>query len=208
MALEKKLGKIGAVGRFRPLHLGSATLLEELCEQAERVVIGIGSCNKYNARNPFTAKETMEMIDLYLRQRFSNYEFVNIPDYGHIPEFSDGRKWAEEVVNAYGELDAFVSGNDYVKELLSPHYEVIRSVDMIPKERWVRASGTMVRMAMATGEDWKQLVPAVAADYLESNGLVERFRREFGLQTLAQLADESAYRRDAEAEKLHVVTAE
>lgn len=202
--IEKPLGRAGVVGRFRPLHLGSALMLEALCEQAEDVTIGIGSSNRYNARSPFTAEEAMDMINLHLRPRFRNYSFVSVPDYGHIPEFKDGKKWAEEAVAAYGTLDCFVTGNEYVKQLLAPHYPAISSYEIIPRESWIMLSGTMVRTAMAQGSLWKPMVPAAVADYLERNGLVERFRKEFGLETLAVAADDLACRRDVEAERLHV----
>ena len=205
LGLDKPLGKAGIVGRFRPLHLGSAMLLEAICGQADEVVIGIGSSNRYNARNPFTPEETQEMIDLHLRQQFSNYHFVHIDDYGHLPEFRDGTKWAGEIAAAFGPLDALISVNDYVKQLLAPHYAVISGVEIIPREKWIMLSGTMVRNAMAQGSLWTPLVPGAVADYLERTGLVERFRKEFGLQTLAKLADEGAYRTDAAAEKLNVV---
>lgn len=202
--IAKPLGKAGVIGRFKPLHLGSALMLEALCEQAEEATIGIGSSNKYNARNPFTAEEAMGMIDLHLKPRFTNYRFVPVPDYGHMPEFSDGQKWAAETGAALGSLDAFVSGNEYVKRLLGKEYPVVNSYDIIPREKWLAMSGTMVRVAMAQGGLWKPMVPAAVADYLERNGLVERFRREFGLETIAAMADEGMYRRDAAAEKLRV----
>jgi hypothetical protein len=43
----------------------------------------------------------------------------------------------------------------------------------------------MVRKAMALGNDWQHLVPPAIADYLITNQLDQRFRREFGLETLA-----------------------
>ncbi|GEM_PF-48139 len=204
-SLGKKLGRVGVIGRFKPLHNGSATMLETVCEQAEHVTIGIGSCNKYNARNPFTAEETREMINAYLSPRFSNYNFVEIPDYGHIPEFRDGRKWAGEVASRYGALDAFVTANGYVKELLEQGYTVINPAnELIPPENWVRLNATTVRMEMAKAGNWKALVPAAVADYMESHGLAERFRREFGLETIAQLAGKD-YRspENVESERLH-----
>ncbi|MBI2581156.1 NUDIX domain-containing protein [Candidatus Woesearchaeota archaeon] len=203
-AIEKPLGKAGVVGRFRPLHIGSALMLEAVCGQANEVVIGIGSSNKYNSRNPFTAEEARDMIDLHLGPRFSNYRFAFIQDYGHIPEFKDGKKWAEEAVAAYGTLDCFVTGNEYAKQLLAPHYPAINSYEIIPRESWIMLSGTMVRTAIAQGSLWKPMVPVAVADYLERNGLVGRFRKEFGLETIAAMADEGLYRRDAAAEKLRV----
>ncbi|MFH1182288.1 MAG: NUDIX domain-containing protein [Candidatus Woesearchaeota archaeon] len=204
LGIDKPLGKAGVIGRFRPPHLGTALLLEALCEQAEHAIIGIGSANKYNCRNPFTAEEAKQMVDLLLKPRFSNYEFVEVQDYGHIPEHSDGKKWVEEVANSFGALDAFVSGNNYVHELLVAKYPVLNSYDIIPRGKWVKASGTMVRQAMAAGRDWKMLVPEAVAGYIERNRLDQRFRKEFGLETIARMADEEYLNTNTAAERQRV----
>ena len=184
----KKFGTIGVIGRFKPLHKGGAVMLETICEKAEHVKIGLGSCNKYNMRNPFTAKESRNMIDLFLSPRFSNYSTLFITDYAHISEYKDGKKWVEEVIKQYGPLDAFISGDEYVSDLLKDNYKIIHPADLIPRDKQIRLRATTVRVEMAKGGDsWKQHVPRVVADYLETSGLVDRFRREFGLETLAIL---------------------
>ena len=185
----KTLGRVGVIGRWKPFHNGGAAMLESLCEQAGHVVIGIGSCNKYNRRNPFTAEESQCMIDAYLSRRFSNYSFVYIPDYAHLPEFRDGQKWRGIMAASYDTLDGFVSGNDYVRDLLKDDYRIVHPVEFVPLEKRVRVKGTQVRIEMAKGDAWKPLVPGEVAMYLENDGLVERFRREFGLETLAMLHD-------------------
>lgn len=198
------LGKVGVIGRFKPFHLGAAVMLEAICEQAEQVVIGIRSSNKYNARNPFTAAESREMVDAVLSPRFSNYEVVEVPDFGHIPEYSDGSKWKEYVIEHFGKLDNFISGNGYVKDLLSQDYPIIHPASLIQVEKQVYIRAAMVRMEMAKGGNWKSLVPEQVAAYLESKGLVERFRKEFGLETLGQLTDDSYARSESSsAEKRH-----
>jgi nicotinamide-nucleotide adenylyltransferase len=187
----RQLGRVGVIGRFKPLHSGSAAMLDILCQQADRVVIGIGSSNKYNARNPFTAEESREMIDLYLKPRFSNYEFLLVPDFGHIPEYSDGQKWKGYIVEHYGRLDYFVTGNEYVASLLEGDYPLMHPASLLPRQDQIYIKGSIVRMAMATGYDHSLLVPPEVSGYLDENGLVERFRREFGLETLAQLGENS-----------------
>lgn len=201
--IENPLGRAGVVGRFRPLHLGSALMLEAICEQAEEVIIGVGSSNRYNARNPFTAEEAKDMIDLHLKPRFCNYSFAFIPDYGHIPEFRDGKKWAQETASKLGSLDAFVSGNNYAKQLLANHYTVVDPLEIIPKGKQNTLSSTIVRNVMATGGLWRPLLPEAIADYLEHSGLVERFRNEFGTETRAH-SDDVKYGVDAITEKQRV----
>lgn len=190
--MSKAYHRVGLIGRFKPLHNGGAVLLEAICEHAEHVVIGLGSSNKYNARNPFTSEESQAMIAAFLSSLAvpqQQYEFLHVPDFGHIPEFADGQKWREYIREHFGKLDAFISGNSYVSALLKDDYRIVPAVTLVPTEKHIPIKGSMVRMEIAKGtEAWKDLVPAVVRDYLLENNLVERFRREFGLQTLAGLA--------------------
>ncbi len=195
------LGRVGVVGRFRPLHNGGAVMLEELCRQADEVVIGIGSANKYNVRNPFTPEETKGFIDAYLSPRFKNYTTRFIDDYGHIPDYQDGQEWRRHIKEMFGALDHFVTGNPYVAGLLRDDYDIVHPATIIPKARHLFLRATQVRIEMARGGDWMRLVPPAVADYLEKNGLVDRFTREFGLATLAELAGDRHIRGETEDEE-------
>ncbi len=93
----KRFNRVGMICRFKPLHKGGALMLEAACQSAEYVLIGIGSENKYDWRNPFTAQESKEMVDVYLSRRFSNYAVFFMQDSGHIPEYSDGQKWRKDL---------------------------------------------------------------------------------------------------------------
>ncbi len=171
--------RVGLVCRWKPVHRGHAALLETLCEEAGHVVIGLGSPNKRDQRNPFSAEESARMIELVLRPRFENFELVLVPDLG------DGPRWARMTRGLLGELDLFVTANDWVRELMTGFYPVMHPRDLVPKERHVPVDGTMVRDAMARGGDWRALVPPEVAAHMDREGLVLRFRREFGLACLA-----------------------
>lgn len=158
------------IARWKPVHLGHAAVLQALFETADQVVIGIGSSNKYDAQNPFTAQESREMIELVLCGK--RYEILEIPDLGH------GPRWREMVKTMLGPLDLFVTANGYVKSLLENDYRVVHPASLT-KER-IPIEATMVRRAIARNENWQALVPAKIARYLESNGLIERLRAEFG----------------------------
>jgi nicotinamide mononucleotide adenylyltransferase len=184
------LGTVGLIGRWKPLHNAAGILLETICQSADLVKIGIGSCNKYNLRNPFTAEESREMIDLFLKPCYQNYEFIFVPDFGHILEYSDGQMWRRFVVDHYGRLDHFVTANDYVEQLLKNDYHIIHSPEIIPIQYQIPLKGSMVRMAIALG-NYKQYVPSAVYEFLEQSGLTERFRGEFGLETLSLLEGDS-----------------
>lgn len=166
------------VARWRPVHLGHAPVLRALCDRAEHALIGIGSANRYDLRNPFTLEETIEMIRLVLDER-QNYSLIPVPD------LDDGPRWRRMIVEQFGPLDLFVSDNPYVASLLAATYRLVKPVELVPAEEQIAIDGTLVRREMARGDGWRELVPPAVAAYITTHHLDERFRREFGLQTLA-----------------------
>lgn len=175
-----KYSRIGMIARWKPVHLGHAAILRAVCNNGEEALIGIGSSNRYNARNPFTLEETRDMIQLVLAES-SNYRIIPVPD------LDDGPRWRGMVKELFGALDVFVTENPYVTSLLRDDYRVLRPVELIPPQERVPAEGSAVRRAMARGEGWESLVPKVVAEYIRSNHLDVRFREEFGLETLAMM---------------------
>jgi len=177
---NKKYARIAMIARWKPVHLGHAAILRALCNSGEEALIGVGSSNRYNARNPFTLEETRDMLELALAG-FTNYRIISVPD------LDDGPRWRVMVKDLFGALDAFVTENPYVTHLLKDDYRVIRPVELVPPRERVPAEGSEVRRAMAQGADWESLVPTAVAEYIKSNRLDIRFRNEFGLETLAMM---------------------
>ena len=175
---SKPYHRIGMIARWRPVHLGQVPVLRGLCDHADHALIGTGSANRYNARNPFTVDETADMIRLVLAGR-DNYTLIPVDD------LDDGPRWRAMIVGMFGPLDAFVTANPYVASLLKEDYTVIHPVSLVAMEDRVRVDGTTVRRTMARGDAWVPLVPREVADYIRQHHLDERFRREFGLETLA-----------------------
>jgi nicotinamide-nucleotide adenylyltransferase len=170
--------RIGMVARWRPVHLGHAPVLRALCDRASEALIGIGSSNRYDLRNPFTLEETIDMIRLVLAER-QNYTLVPVPD------LDDGPRWRIMVIDLFGSLDLFVTDNPYVSSLLDQDYRIIRPVTLVSEDEKIAIDGSLVRREMAQGSGWQDLVPQEVADYIAARQLDERFRREFGLKTLA-----------------------
>ena len=182
------VARLGMVARWRPVHRVHAAILRGLCVRAERVLIGIGSSNRYNEANPFTPAETAEMIRLVLGPEMERVDLVEIPDLG------DGPRWAAMVREMMAPLDLFVSANAWVRDLVAEFWPVLHPIHFIPEEERAPISGTLVRGAMAAGEDWQELVPPEVADYLREHELVSRLRREFGPEILARQAERGTAR--------------
>lgn len=179
--MKKDLGIVGTVARFKPVHKAHQAMLESICERARFVYMGIGSSNVYDVRSPFTYEESKEMIYSALWGKYTNYLILEVPDLFH------GEKWKNKVLEIFGgEIDNFVTANVYVENLLKDHYRIIHPATLIPDNKKYAVSGTMIRVAMAKGEEWEGLVPNTVVGYIKENKLDERFRREFGLETLAK----------------------
>jgi nicotinamide-nucleotide adenylyltransferase len=176
--LPDRVGTLAMVARWKPVHLGHAAVLESLVTRADRVRIGIGSANRYDVANPFSAAESADMIRAVL-DGWNNFDVVDVPDLGH------GPRWRAMVLEMFGRLDLFVTANAYVRDLLSPDYTIVHPSRLVAPDRRVAVDGTMVRRAMARGEAWRTLVPRSVQRILDERDLVERFRRDFGLETLA-----------------------
>ncbi len=118
------------------------------------------------------------MLQLALSER-ANFTLTPVPD------LDDGPRWRLLILDLFGPLDAFVTANPYVANLLRDDYVILRPVALVAPEARVAIEGSMVRRALARGGDWRALVPPEIADYIAARQLDERFRREFGLETLA-----------------------
>lgn len=175
-----RLARIGLVARFKPVHLGHLAVLEGALARGERLRVGLGSANRHDLDNPWSAAESAAMIRCALGAESARVDFVEIEDLG------DGPRWAALVEERLGPLDLFVTANPYVRQLLERRYPLAPMVALVPPQRRVRVAGRDVRAAMARGGDWRALVPPPVVAYLEQHRLVERFRREFGLAVLAR----------------------
>jgi nicotinamide-nucleotide adenylyltransferase len=179
------LRRAGFVARFRPPHLGHAAILAALAREAETVVVGVGSANRYDVDNPFTGEETAGLLAPLLPA--GRFELHLLPD------LYDGPRWAAMVRERLGEIDLFATANPYVRSLLEGAWRVEHPLSLLGREERVAVDGKGVRRAMARGEAWERLVPPEVARALHAGGLVRRFRREFGLETLARTAPAPAF---------------
>lgn len=174
----KPFHRIGMVARWQPVHLGHLAVLCSMLEKSEQVLIGIGSANTYNFRCPFTLEETKTMLEMVLEPN-THYQIIPVPD------LNDGPRWRRMVRSLFEDLDCFITANPYVANLMEKEYTIIHPVELLQPGQKIKINGEMVRKAMAKGENWGELVPPSIQEFIASNKLDIRFRKEFGLETLA-----------------------
>lgn len=156
------------VGRFQPLHNGHKAVIDSICEEVDELIIGIGSAQmSHDLRHPFTAGERVLMI----RQALLD---AKIPLY-IIPleDIKRNTLWVSHVLSMVPPFDVVYTSNPLVIRLFT---EAGISVESPPMYQRASLSGTAIRQKMLEGDDWKQYVPAAAADVIEEIGGVERLR--------------------------------
>lgn len=166
------------IARWKPVHLGHAVVLRTLSGICEELVIGLGSSNIVDARSPFSASESEEMIRRVLGAR-PGLSFQALPD------LFDGPRWRAMVIEKLPSVDLLFTGNRYVRDLLKEHFHVLHPVQLLSEDQRVALTASQVRAAMGRGEDWRPLVPPEVATYLDTEGIAERVICRWG----AALAD-------------------
>ena len=147
------------IGRFQPFHLGHLAAVKFALTQVDNLAIGIGSSNRFNEkRNPFSAEERKEMIVSSLDE--SDLQKCKIY---FVPDVNDHAKWTYHVDQIIPKYDVVFSNDDFTHELYKKRDIKVVSVPL--KQREI-LSGTDIRLKIASGQSWEDLVPNGTAKVL------------------------------------------
>lgn len=175
MSGGKRYRRLVVPGRFQPLHEGHLAALQEAWSLAEEVVVVVGSAQEsYTLRNPLTAGERIEMIDIALSWRFGREyrrDFFVIP----VSDIAMNKVWVQYLKMLLPRFDGVVSGNELVLMLFEDMGLAAHRVKLFKREK---CRGTTIRELVVAGKsEWKECVPPPVVEYLERIGFEERIRR-------------------------------
>ena len=159
------------VGRFQPMHLGHLRVIQHILDEAEEIIIVVGSAQiSHELNNPFTVGERIVMIRRALEEAGvppSRYWIVPVPD------AEMHMVWVSKVVGYCPSFDVVYTNEPLTRRLfLEAGYEV-RS---IPYFNRLVYSATETRRRMLDDENWRELVPRAVAEYIQEIGGVERLK--------------------------------
>lgn len=151
------------------MHLGHVKAVRWLLERVDEVIVGVTAAQySYTPENPFTAGERIEMLRAAFREEWGRLFVVpldNVPD---------NSLWLSYVASRVPSFEFVATGNEFVKLLARERgYEVLE----LPLWERDRLQGRVVRELMASGGEWRELVPPGVAEYLERIGAPERVRK-------------------------------
>ncbi|MDO8634487.1 MAG: nicotinamide-nucleotide adenylyltransferase [archaeon] len=164
---QKKRGII--VGRFQPYHLGHHNAVKNILQEMDELAIVIGSSDdSYNLQNPFTSGERLEMICGALKKdRLYEKCFI-----AQVPDVNENSLWTSKIISYFPAFEVVYTNNPLVKQLFEKAgYSTKKMVSNLKD-----IDGMKIRQLMFSGKDWKKLVPASVADYLEKIGAEKRIK--------------------------------
>lgn len=157
------------IGRFQPFHMGHLHAVKHALSEVNEVIIVVGSAQRsHSLDNPFTAGERMVMVREALNEEgISPLKYWIIP----IRDLNVHMMWVSEVKGYTPEFERVYSNEPLTRRLF---LEAGYRVESIPFKNRSRYSATEIRRRMVNGENWKNLVPKIVAEFIEQIGGVDR----------------------------------
>ncbi|MDO8340061.1 MAG: nicotinamide-nucleotide adenylyltransferase [Candidatus Burarchaeum sp.] len=145
------------IGRFQPLHNGHLEAIRKMQGECGEVIIIVGSSQYcFEANNPFTIGERIEMITASLKDAglWGKCQVLSIPD------IQNNALWVAHVNSLVPHYDVVYSNNPLTRRLFK---EAGKRIESIPFHDRKNCDGTKIRGLMITGGEWEKFVPAKAA---------------------------------------------
>ena len=150
------------VGRFQPFHYGHLHALRTIMQEAEELVIVVGSAQmSHELDNPFTAGERIEMIQRALDGvGIDRGRYMLIP----IPDAPAHRVWVSQVESQMPSFDVVYTNQPLTRRLLLEAGYKVLGIKLYKRTQY---EATEIRRRILAGEDWRALVPEEVYRYLQ-----------------------------------------
>jgi len=159
------------IGRFQPYHLGHQQILEQIFQEADEIVIGIGSAQlSHTASDPFTSGERVVMITRSLKHLGKVLYVIPIED------IRRNAVWVSHVRSMTPHFDVAYTNNPYVIRLFEESGVKVKKSPLYQREKF---SGTEIRRRMLSNEPWEHLVPIAVGNVIKEIDGVQRLKDVF-----------------------------
>jgi len=156
------------IGRFQPFHNGHLSVVEQIADDVDELVLGIGSADdSHTVRNPFTAGERIMMITKSLVD--TDLVTYAVP----IEDLERNSVWVSHVQSMSPDFDVAYSNNPLVIQLFREAGVEVRQSPMFNREV---LAGTEIRERMVDDENWESLVPEAVVDVVDEIDGIERIQ--------------------------------
>jgi nicotinamide-nucleotide adenylyltransferase len=157
------------IGRFQPFHNGHLLLIQQLADQYEELIIGVGSSQYHDTtENPFSFQERSQMIDESLHAvNIRNYRIIAIPD------IHDPPRWVDHVYSLVTDFDVVIANNPFTKKLFFEKGYAVKGTKYFQRKEY---SGKEIRKKIVQNTPWQTSVPHHVMKIIQKIHGVERIK--------------------------------
>jgi nicotinamide-nucleotide adenylyltransferase len=151
------------IGRFQPFHNGHLFAVKYALRNVQLLYIIVGSSQKsHEPRNPFTAGERIIMIrNALIADKIDPSSYLIIP----IPDAVGHAVWTAFIDQVVPTYDVVFSNDTLTLQLFKE--KGVEAIE-VPLETRAKLSATEVRRRIASGENWKELVPQSSVKIIQA----------------------------------------
>lgn len=157
MAIEvakKKETKGLIVGRFQPFHNGHIKLIEYALSKVDKLHIVIGSPNRNDEKNPYSAQLREAMIEKSLtKEQLSRIKI------SYVEDMNNDAIWLENLANRFADCDLIFSSDEKMSQLYKTNPKLNSKAITIPQDQREDLSGTNIRGLLRDGKDVSNFLP-------------------------------------------------
>ena len=155
------------IGRFQPFHMGHLHTVKKILEEADELIIGIGSAQySHTLKNPFTCGERIEMIRRTLVD-LSRIIIVPVTDL-HIHGI-----WVKHLCTMTPRFDVVYSNEPLTARLFTEEGFSVNSFPLYSRKSY---DSTKIRSKIVEGNPWKDDVPEEVYRFIKKIKGDERLR--------------------------------
>lgn len=141
------------IGRFQPFHLGHKYLIERSLEICGNIIIGIGSSNISDAKNPYSYIERKKFIQEFIKEEGIEKHVIKIVS---IPDHPDDTIWLSRLIDKTGKIDASIGDNAWVNGIFERANVPVVKIGLFKRRT---LEGTKIRKLMQEDGKWEDRVP-------------------------------------------------
>lgn len=164
------MSKVGlAVCRLQPLHKGHCLIINQMIQDCETVILGLGSTNKKPDRwDPFTPDVRMQMVRNVYGDRIKIVPLVDI-------DAKNKSEWVEYVLAKLAKLGMreptdYYTGSVSDSYWYTEHFTYTKTIQMVDRGKNDIPAASELRTLIELGSrDWRNWVPKVNWRLIEEN---------------------------------------
>jgi len=145
------------IGRFQPFHLGHKYVIEKALDLCDRLYLGIGSAQIFNAQNPYSAKKRKQFLELFLKEEGIKDRIINILT---IDDFPDDDIWFQLLIKRIPNVEVIVGDNEWVNGIFERHGIPAMRIGYYKRHL---LEGTKIRTLLDNKKSISQRVPSYIA---------------------------------------------